>query len=109
MNERDAFDLETAFSRARAEPPMATDGLLARITADALALRRPVRRWRSLLAAIGGPAGAGGLVTATVAGFWLGFAPPDDAVDPLVLIGAMQLADDDTAGLLGLGWDNEEG
>ncbi len=107
MNKRDAFDLETA--RARAEPPVATDGLMARITADALALRRPVRRWHSLLAAIGGPAGFGGLVTATVAGFWLGFAPPDETLDPLVLIGAVQLVDVETAGLLGLGWDNEEG
>lgn len=110
MTQRDNFDLEATFDAARAGPPQMPDGLLARIVADAEAVQPQVPLWRRLMAAVGGPAGLGGLVTATVAGFWLGVAPPHDNVDPLVLIGVIELAaDDDMTDLLGFGWYSEEG
>lgn len=110
MTQRDSFDLEAAFEAARADPPQMSAALLARIEADALEHQRPVPLWRRLLGALGGPAGVGGLVTATVMGFWVGFAPPADQLDPLVLIGAVeQVADDDFADMSGFGWYSDEG
>ncbi len=73
-----------------------------------LALLRPRPWWPRALAALGGPAGLGGMVTATCAGFWLGIAPPDAAFDPLVLIGAVE-TQDELADLLDFGWTSEEG
>jgi hypothetical protein len=110
MTQHDPFDLETAFSAARAAPARMPDALSARIVADALAHqpRRPM--WTSVLAANGGPAGRGGLVTATVAGCWFGIAPPLDGIDPLALIGAVELdASYEYTDLVGLGWDSDEG
>jgi hypothetical protein len=90
MTQPDRFDLETLFAAARAAPPQMPDALAARIVADARTHlpRRPL--WRRMVEAVGGPAGLGGLVTATVAGFWLGVAPPAETVDPLVLFGAAE-------------------
>jgi hypothetical protein len=52
----------------------------------------------------------GGLVTATVAGFWLGVAPPVDTVDPLLWFGTTEVAvDEDMTDLFGFDWDREEG
>ncbi|MEH6646320.1 hypothetical protein [Sulfitobacter sp.] len=110
MKQSDSFDLEAVFEAARAAPPQMPTALLARIEADTQAQQRPAPIWRRLLDAIGGPAGLGGLVTATVAGFWLGVAPPADTLDLLVLIGATEQAtDDDFADLSGFGWYSEEG
>jgi uncharacterized membrane protein YfcA len=47
------------------------------------------------VAAVGGLAGLGGSVTVTVAGFWIGWAPPVAGVDPLLLSGAVQLVAQD--------------
>ena len=110
MTQRDPFDLEAAFDAARAAPAPLPDGLAARIVADAIAHqpRKPLPA--RILAALGGPAGVGGLVTATVAGFWLGVAPPADGFDPLILVGAVELeASDDFTDLTGFGWDSDEG
>ena len=110
MTQCDDFDLEAAFDAARAAPPQMPDALMARIVADAEGYQPQVPLWRRLMAAVGGPAGLGGLVTATVVGFWLGVSPPQDTVDPLVLIGAVELAaDEDIADLLGFGWYSDEG
>lgn len=110
MTQRDDFDLEAAFDAARATPPEMPDTLMARIVADGEAYQPQLPLWRRLLAALGGPAGVGGLVTATVVGFWLGVSPPQESIDPLVLIGAVDLAaDEDMTDLLGFGWYSEEG
>ncbi|MEP1765222.1 MAG: hypothetical protein ABJJ53_01000 [Sulfitobacter sp.] len=110
MTQHDPFDLEAAFDAARAAPAPMPAALSARIVADALAHQPRKPLWTRMLAAIGGPAGLGGLMTATVAGFWLGVAPPVDGVDPLALIGAVEL---DTSAeftdLVGLGWYSDEG
>ena len=52
----------------------------------------------------------GGLVTATVAGFWLGLVPPQDTVDPLVLMGVVDpVAEDEMTDVLYAGWYSDEG
>ena len=67
------------------------------------------------LSKTGGPLGLGGLVTATVAGFWFGIAPPSETLDPMVIFGTIELAADDTAldddmtDLFGFEWITEEG
>jgi len=110
MTQHDPFDLEAAFDAARAAPARMPEALSVRIVADALAHQPPKPFLTRLLAAIGGPAGLGGLVTATVAGFWFGIAPPLDGIDPLALIGAVELdASYEYTDLVGLGWDSDEG
>lgn len=110
MTQLDDFDLEAAFDVARATPPQMPDALAARIVSDALTHQPAVPLWRRVMAAVGGPAGLGGLVTATVAGFWFGVAPPADTVDPLILLGTVEMAaDDDLADFTGFGWYSEEG
>ncbi|MGJ8596407.1 hypothetical protein [Sulfitobacter sp.] len=110
MTQRENFDLEALFDGARAQPPQMPDWLSDRIVADAMRHLPSVPLWRRVIAAVGGPAGLGGLVTATVAGFWFGVAPPADTVDPLVLFGAVEVsADYDYTDLTGFGWDIEEG
>ncbi|KEJ89242.1 hypothetical protein [Sulfitobacter donghicola] len=110
MTQPDSFDLEAAFENARANPPQMSDALSARIVADAERLQPSAPLWQRLIAAVGGPAGVGGLVTATVAGFWFGVAPPGDQVDPLVLFGAVDtVVDEDLTELMGVGWFSEEG
>jgi hypothetical protein len=95
MTHPDEFDLDAAFEAARAQPPRMPGDLRARILEDAQAnLPRPAL-WRRMMVGVGGPAGLGGLVTSTVAGFWLGFAPPAQAVDPLLLLGATELVSQD--------------
>lgn len=109
MTQPDEFDLDAAFMRARAEPVKVSDALLAQIMADAQAHLPRVPVWRRAMAAIGGPAGLGGLVTATVAGLWIGVAPPAAAMDPLVLAGAVQtITDEAYTDLTGFGWDSLE-
>ncbi|MCU9847770.1 hypothetical protein OEZ60_07090 [Defluviimonas sp. WL0024] len=86
MAETDRTDerLEAFFEAARREPPVPTEALLARIHADARQVQdvaRPVAAQvprvplRARLAqALGGWQGLGGLVTATAAGLWIGYA-----------------------------------
>lgn len=78
-------DLESLFATARAEAPLPSAALTARITADADAVQagfKPVpvpvraRRWSGWIAAMGGTGVMAGLATATLAGLWLGFAQP---------------------------------
>ena len=112
MTEPDHFDLEAAFQSARAAPPVMPDGLAARIVADAEAHLPRAPLWKRIMASVGGPAGLGGLVTATVVGFWIGVAPPDGVIDPLALIGGEASVDEldyDQTAFDGFGWDIEEG
>lgn len=80
-------ELDALFDVARAgrDAPQPTPDFMARVLADALAEQArftapvgPARvpRWRQFLAAIGGWPAMGGLVTAAVAGLWLGISPP---------------------------------
>ena len=79
-------ELDAWFAAARAAPPEPTSDLMARIAGDAFAEQdrraeqalvpsRPglVARWVSALRR----AEVAGLAAATVAGLWLGIAPPD--------------------------------
>ncbi|WP_298857727.1 hypothetical protein [uncultured Sulfitobacter sp.] len=115
MTQRDTFDLEALFEDARANPPQMRSDLSARILADAETQMPRVPLWRRVMGAVGGPAGLGGLVTATVAGFWIGVSPPVDTVDPLVLFGAVEsTAAYELTDLTGFDWatfdlDSEEG
>ncbi|MEQ6204061.1 hypothetical protein ABMC88_13505 [Sulfitobacter sp. HNIBRBA2951] len=112
MTDPDSFDLEAAFEAARAAPPVMPDGLAARIVADAAAQMPRAPWWQRMMASVGGPAGVGGLVTATVVGFWVGVAPPDTSVDPLALMGietALDDTSDDLPAFGGFVWDSEEG
>jgi len=76
-------DLDDLFAAARADVARPSPALMARVLSDATAeqLRKPVpvlRRFRlaALIAALGGTGGLTGLATATVAGLWIGLAPP---------------------------------
>ena len=85
----DDMMLESLFEAGRAEAPVPSQDLMARILADAQAnmpapapivrAARPVRRGllAGLLAAVGGWPSVATMATATVAGIWLGFAQPD--------------------------------
>ena len=82
-------DLDDFFAAARAETPLPTAGLIARIEADGLALQQarndaarrkvtPPRRrgWAVWLASLGGGGVLAGLASVTAAGIWLGVAQP---------------------------------
>ncbi|WP_421703995.1 dihydroorotate dehydrogenase [Aliiroseovarius sp.] len=81
--------LESFFEAGRADAPVPSQDLMARILADAQAnmpapapLARPATPARrgflvGLLAAVGGWPSVATMATATVAGIWLGFAQPD--------------------------------
>lgn len=78
--------LGALFAAARAADPRPGDDFLARLVAVAEAMQPatapppgvagPARGWRGLLALLGGWPALGGMVAATVAGFWVGLAPP---------------------------------
>lgn len=88
-------ELEGLFAAARAQTPVPSADLMARILADAEAQAvpepapatggrtggRPVRPtrgfWAALVAGLGGWPVLAGMATATVAGVWLGFATPE--------------------------------
>lgn len=87
----DDAELEAFFVAARDEVPKPSDALMARIMADAdgeiatraAATARPVRRARpgliaSVIGALGGWPAVAGMVTATLAGVWFGFAAPEE-------------------------------
>lgn len=80
-------ELDTLLAQARTAPRDAPPGLMDRVLADGLALqstrhaaaREPARRgrfWHGFLEAIGGRGALAGLMTAAVAGLWLGLAAP---------------------------------
>ena len=79
-------DLDDLFAAARAQDAPPSPALLARILADAASeqprapaparLARPRFRLAALIAALGGGGALAGLATATVAGLWIGLAPP---------------------------------
>lgn len=75
--------LDDLFAVARMQTPQPTDALMARVLADAAggpAPQRAVSRpglWAQLCQALGGWPAVGGLAAATVAGIWIGIAPPD--------------------------------
>lgn len=82
---RDDGALMTLFAEARETGAVPSDDLMARILADAAAVdaaRHPAPEtpgtgfWAGLVAAVGGWPGLGGLAAATVAGLWIGIAPP---------------------------------
>ncbi|MGC1495879.1 MAG: hypothetical protein WA790_08720 [Sulfitobacter sp.] len=111
------IELENLFAQARATPPQIPDGLMARVVADAENMQpTPARKsWQDWLRAIGGAPGLGGLVTASVFGFWLGVSPPENLPD---LAGQVlgqdysaeyDLTLDTTTDLTGFGWDIDEG
>ncbi|MGB5865169.1 MAG: hypothetical protein WBG95_12825 [Sulfitobacter sp.] len=104
MTQRDEFDLEAAFDAARAKPPQMPNALMVRVLADARTVQPRPSLWQRLSASVGGSAGVGGLITATVFGFWMGFAPPADFFDPVVLIEAAT-AQSDLQTVQSAGWD----
>jgi hypothetical protein len=82
-------DLDSLFASARGAAPRPSAGLTARVLADAEGLLaippappQPVARrsglWAALAAAFGGSGALAGMATATVAGFYIGFAEPMD-------------------------------
>ncbi|MBI1416273.1 MAG: hypothetical protein GC146_03535 [Limimaricola sp.] len=89
MTERDIEDdfLDDIFAAARRTEAQPSAALMGRIIADAATVSAaravPAARvapprglWALLAAVIGGWPTLGGLVAATMAGFWIGFAPP---------------------------------
>ena len=74
----DAF-LDEIFAAARESNDTMSDALLDRVVADAgLVPRPPVREtlWQSFVASVGGWPAMGGVLTAGLAGIWVGFMPP---------------------------------
>ena len=76
--------LEDFFEAARNDAPQLGDAVQARILADADAVlatgQAPVKRRSRLLVlwdGLGGWPAMAGLVTATVAGVWIGISPPE--------------------------------
>ncbi|MEL6683033.1 MAG: hypothetical protein AAFQ09_10370 [Pseudomonadota bacterium] len=73
--------LDDLLAEARRQAPTPSDALLARVIDDALPPphKAPRQTWdfiTPLFDVIGGWPSAGGLVAATLAGLWLGIAPP---------------------------------
>ena len=79
--------IDALFAQARDQMVRPSDDLMARVLADADAVadarlqpaaspQRP-GLWAQLMDAIGGWPSLGGLAAATVAGIWVGIAPPD--------------------------------
>lgn len=74
--------LDDILGKARRQTPQPDDALMARVLADAAqvaASRRRVRRpgyWAQWADALGGWPAVAGLAAATIAGIWVGVAPP---------------------------------
>ena len=91
---KEVIHLDSFFEAARRTGPEPSDDLLARVMADA-AVHQPdashdVERQplgpRGILDMLGGWPTLGGLLTATVAGVWIGFSQPM-GLEPLDLVG----------------------
>jgi hypothetical protein len=81
--------LDDMFAQARAVTPAPSDDLMARVLADAAAVQprnRPIAAmrptlWSRMSDAVGGWPALSGLAAATVAGVWVGIAPPAQVED----------------------------
>ncbi len=81
--------LDDLFAQARATAPAPSDDLMARVLADAdamlpgqpAAVAPQMGLWARLLDMIGGWPSVSGLAAATVAGVWVGVAPPSTVED----------------------------
>ena len=81
--------LDDLFTQARATTPVPSNDLMARVLADADAMQpqkpagasAPMGLWARMLDAVGGWPAMGGLAAATVAGIWVGVAPPASVED----------------------------
>lgn len=93
-------DLDALFAIAKSSTPQPSSVLTQRVLADADAemelyvkdaapSRMPVRAgfWATLSAAFGGGGALAGMVTATVAGFYIGFAQPVDTALVTAVLG----------------------
>lgn len=114
----DDFDgLDAFFAAGRATAPaVVPDALMARILADAAAVQAaaarptaarpaPVRRpglWRLLSETLGGRGALAGLLTATLAGLWLGFSPPAQIAPLTRTVSQTVLGDSSSTALDGL-------
>ncbi len=85
---KDVERLEALFADVRdAEAPTLSSDLTARLLADAQSAqstpqnRQERARWRTWIGEIGGWPSVGGLVTAGIAGLWIGIAPSAMAED----------------------------
>lgn len=88
MTQRDETHLDDLFAEARQVRPVVSVDLMARIMADAAAVQSERTApivvaapeqggfFAGLWTALGGWGGAGGLAAATMAGLWIGIAPP---------------------------------
>ena len=87
MTDPDDRMLDDLFAVARAGAPQPDDALMARVLADAARVQSPVAVpesrgfWVALSDMLGGWPAWGGLATATVAGLWVGIAPPAPVED----------------------------
>lgn len=92
MTDPDDRMLDDLFAQARAQAPQPDDALMARVLADAAEQSAPVSSpvsspihqpgfWARLSDALGGWPALGGLAAATVAGVWVGIAPPAGVED----------------------------
>lgn len=94
MTDRDDMELDHLFAEARDLRPAPGADLMARILADAeaVAMERaapvPLARiaWLDWVRALGGWPAVGGLVASTVAGLWIGVAPPAGLSDLAALV-----------------------
>lgn len=91
-NSDDLEGLEAFFAAGRSSAPELSDALMARILGDASVeqahiqatrVARPATAaaprpnpWRVLIEVLGGRKAVAGLLTAALAGLWLGFSPP---------------------------------
>lgn len=116
-NSKDVDGLEAFFAAGRAQAPATVpDALMARILADATGVQaataqaaaRPVARpatagrpglWRRLSETLGGRGALAGLLSATLAGLWLGFSPPDQ-IAPLTRTVSQTVLGDNAATML---------
>ncbi len=81
--------LDSLFAQARTANPEPSDDLMARVLADADAVQpRPgvvpasgMGIWARILDTLGGWPAVSGLAAATVAGIWVGVAPPTSVED----------------------------
>ena len=87
MTDPDDRMLDDLFAGARAQMPELSDALMARVLADAAQVQTPVSVpesrsvWAALSDMLGGWPALGGLAAATVAGLWVGIAPPAPVED----------------------------
>ncbi|MCY1126322.1 hypothetical protein OU426_05585 [Frigidibacter sp. RF13] len=102
MSDESDFDLMLARARGDESPP---PGFLARVAAAGAAIQpapeavtaaiaqpRPASGfWAEIARAIGGWRGAGGLVTATLAGAWIGLADPGGLLMAAASAGTVEL------------------